>query len=361
MANCHRKEKMDIDLIINIIFYVAVLFVMLVPGVILKKCKLAPDGFGKGISNLVLYVAQPLLIVSAYVNCKSRFSDIWLNILMVLLLSVIAHVIFAGVALNIFRDVPDGKRRILRLATVFSNAAFMGIPLIAALLGEEAAIYASIYNITFNLFLWTLGVFLCTRNSDEDFDGDGDVDVVDELRAAHSTIKNEVSFLKVLVHPVTIASVIGVILLATGANTAIAANLSGDGANLILKLVVECLTMLKALVAPLSMVVIGLRLAEVDFGGIFKDINLYTFLGLRHLVLPLAVVGIAKLLTLIGVPISDEALLVSAILAATPAASSATMFAEKYDCDAGYASKLVIISTILSIVTLPVVVMVAQL
>ena len=352
---------MDINLIINIVFYVAVLFIMLVPGVVLKKCSLVSDTFGKGISNLVLYIAQPILIVSAYVNCTSSFSDIWVNILMVFGLSIVAHVVFAAVALNLFCKAPDDKRRILRLATIFSNAAFMGIPLIGEVLSPEAVIYASIYNITFNLFLWTLGVFLCTSGSGEDVDGDGDSDVFDDIAVAHRTAKSEVSLMKVLTHPVTLASVIGVIILATGANTAIGANLALESPNLLVKLVVKCLTMIKELVAPLSMVVIGLRLADVNFKGIFKDLHMYLFLALRHLVLPLAVVGVARLLMLAGVPITTEALMVVTILAATPAASSATMFAEKYDCDAGYASKLVIISTILSILTIPLVVLVAQL
>lgn len=349
------------NIIPDLIFNVAVLFVMLIPGIVLKKCALVPDGFGKGISNLVLYIAQPLLIVAAYVNCQSRFVDIWQNILFVFLLSIIAHVIFASVALHLFEGAPEGRRRMLRLTTIFANAAFMGIPLIEALLGAEAAIYASIYNITFNLFLWTLGVFLCTRNSDEDVDGDGDSDIFDDLAVAEKVAKKEVSLLKVLIHPVTIASIIGVILLATGANTAIAANMATEEPNVLLRLLVNCLNMLKGLVAPLSMVVIGLRLAEVDFRGIFKDGYMYLFLALRHLVLPLALVGIARLLVLIGVPMSDECILVATILAATPAASSATMFAEKYDCDAGYASKLVAVSTILCIATMPIVVMIAQL
>ena len=350
------------NIVPDLIFNVAVLFVMLIPGIVIKKCRLAPDGFGKGISNLVLYIAQPLLIVAAYVNCKSRFIDIWQNILFVLLLSIIAHVIFSVVALNLFRGAPDAKRRILRLTTIFANAAFMGIPLIEALLGAEAAIYASIYNITFNLFLWTLGVFLCTRNSDEDVDGDGDSDIFDDLAVAEEAVKTkQVSLMKVITHPVTIASIIGVILLATGANTAIGETMASAEPNVLVKLLVNCLNMLKGLVAPLSMVVIGLRLADVDFRGLFKDLNMYLFLALRHLALPLAVVGIAKLLVLIGVPMSSDCILVATILAATPAASSATMFAEKYDCDAGYASKLVAVSTILCIATMPLVVMIAQL
>ena len=346
---------MNGDIISGLIFNVAVLFVMLIPGIVLKKCKLVPDGFGKGVSNLVLYIAQPILIVSAYVNCQSRFADIWVNVLMVFILSIVAHVIFSVVAMLLFGKAPDARRRMLRFATIFANAAFMGIPLIDAICGAECAIYASIYNITFNLFLWTLGVYLCTRREGEDMDGDGDSDVVDELIAARRATKKELSIMKVLLHPVTIASVVGVALLAGGANTAIASELATESPNAVIALIVNCLNMIKGLVAPLSMVVIGLRLADVNFEGFFSDVHMYVFLALRHLVLPLAVLGVCKLLILAGLPITKDVLTVTMILAATPAASSATMFAEKYDCDAAYVSRLVAVSTILCIATIPLV------
>jgi len=348
---------MNGEIISGLIFNVAVLFVMMIPGIVLKKCNLVPDGFGKGISNLVLYVAQPLLIVCAYISCESRFADIWVNVLVVFILSVIAHVIFTVVAMPLFGKAEEGKRRMLRFATIFANAAFMGIPLIDVVCGAECAIYASIYNITFNLFLWTLGVYLCTRRDGEDMDGDGDSDMTDELIAAHRATKKELSLVKVLLHPVTIASVLGVILLASGANNAVAEELAKESPNVIVALIVDCLVMIKGLVAPLSMVVIGLRLADVNFRGFFNDVHMYVFLALRHLVLPLATLGVCKLLALVGVPISPEVMTVTMILAATPAASSATMFAEKYDCDAVYVSRLVVVSTILCILTIPLVMM----
>ena len=88
---------------------------------------------------------------------------------------------------------------------------------------------------------------------------------------------------------------------------------------------------------------------------------MYLFLFLRHLALPLLFLGVSKLLTLIGFPISDGVPLTTLILASTPSATSATMFAEKYNCDAPYTSRLVIISTLLSIFTMPLVVWLFQL
>ena len=132
----------------TLIFYVALLFIMMVPGIIMKKCKLSTDGFGKGISNLVLYIAQPALVFLAYVRPFDM--EILKNAIVVLAISIVMHVIFAVVAMTVFNRAPDSARRMLSFATVFSNAAFMGIPLIEAVLGSAATIYATVYNITFN-------------------------------------------------------------------------------------------------------------------------------------------------------------------------------------------------------------------
>ena len=332
------------DLIIN----VAILFIMMVPGVIMKKCNFCTDAFGKGISNLVLYIAQPCLIVYAYLSCEASFSDIWLGCLMTFILSFVAHIIFTVIALPVFRKAPDGACRMLRFATIFSNAAFMGIPLIQAIIPDPtAAIYASIYNITFNLFLWTLGVKLCTDGL-SDMHNDEDCDCHEHLQAAA-----KISVKKVLFHPVTLASLIGLILLILGVNNTLLASAQ-------LSIISDSLLMLKNLVAPLSMVVIGLRLADIDFHGFFKDVYMYVFLALRHLALPALTVLVMKLLALF-LPISDTVSLVIAIMASAPAATSATMFAEKYDCDAPYVSRLVTVSTILCIATMPVIVLLVQL
>jgi predicted permease len=101
------------------------------------------------------------------------------------------------------------------------------------------------------------------------------------------------------------------------------------------------------------MVVIGLRLADMNFEGCFKDKYLYLFLGLRHIALPFIMVLILKLLPLFGMDIHPAVTTVVVIMASAPAATSATMFAEMYSCDASYVSRAVTISTLLSIVTMP--------
>ena len=320
------------NIALKIVYNVALLFIMMIPGVLMVKCKMSTHGFGKGLSNLVLYIAQPALIFMAYLRPYN--GEILKNSLYVFILSVLVHIIFAVVAMLSFKKAPDSMRRMLRFATIFSNAAFMGIPLIASVLEDVypgATLYASIYNITFNLFLWSLGVYICTDKRDRNENG-----IEDDVEE----IKNNVSPLKALYHPVTIAAAIGLVFFILPIDTYVPG------------IVTESFNMLKGLVAPLSMVVIGLRLAEMNFSGILKDKHMFLFLLLRHILLPLASLGAVKLLGLF-LPIAPVVEMVVVIMASAPAATSATMFAEKYDCDAAYVSRLVTISTLASIVTMP--------
>ena len=315
-----------------IIYNVALLFIMMIPGVLLVKCKMSVNGFGKGLSNLVLYIAQPALIFMAYM--RPYDAEILKNSLYVFILSVLVHIMFSVIAMLCFKRSPESVQRMLRFATIFSNAAFMGIPLIAAVLEDSypgATVYASIYNITFNLFLWSLGVYICTEGRDKNSNGVDDG--VEE-------VKEKASPLKALYHPVTIAAAIGLVFFIFSLG------------NYLPEIVSESFNMLKGLVAPLSMVVIGLRLAEMNFKGFFKDKDMYIFLLLRHIALPLLTVGMVKLLALM-LPIAPVVQMVVVIMASAPAATSATMFAEKYDCDAAYVSRLVTASTLISIVTMP--------
>ena len=323
-----------LDTAISLIYQVAILFLLMLPGIILIKKKLVPDTFGKGLSGFVLYIAQPCLVFLAYLRpYDPKVLD---GVLWVLLFSVLAHLIFIAAALLVFRRAPKEKRKMLHMATIFSNAAFMGLPLIEVLLGGEALLYATIYNITFNLVLWSLGVYLCTY--DKDLNGDGEQTVEE-----HSTIRRQalrsVGF--ALIHPVTIASFLGLLFFFLPIHEYVPA------------LLADTFGMLKSTVAPLSMVVIGLRLATTSFGGLGRDKHLYIFLALRHVLLPLSVLALLRGAAMLFPSLSDTVIQVVVILASAPAASSATMFAERYGCDAGYVGKLVTVSTALSILTMP--------
>ena len=338
-----------------IIYNVALMFAMMIPGFIMKKFRLCPEGFGKGLSKLVLYIAQPTLVFLAYI--REFDMNILINSLWVFIIAVIIHIIFAVVALASFKKASNSTRAMLRFTTIFSNAAFMGIPLIGAVVEPVcpgATMYASIYNIVFNLFLWSLGVYIC--NEDRDIDGDGiaDQSYLEDIKEVHAQLDFGKSIKKALFHPVTIAAALGLVFFIVPFGSIIPeAITTSEPYTVCIGFILEALTWLKNLVAPLSMLIIGIRLADMKFAGMLKDKHMYLFLAYRHVILPLVSVGIVKLAMLIGLPMDAAAGTVCVILAAAPAASSATMFAEQYDCDAVYVSRLVTVSTLISIISMP--------
>ena len=327
---------------------VLTLFLLMIPGIIMKKANLINEGSAKTLSNILLYITTPAMILVGFI--RPFDADVLECVISVLIFAAILHPLFMLIGVLALKRVSDeGRRRMLTFATVFSNAAFMGIPLVEKVLGSEALIYASVYNITFNLFLWSFGVYVCTEDRDEDGDGVTDGDVLTdyhEIRRQNPLLK---SLRTAVLHPVTIAALIGLVFFFLPIDTYVPS------------LVVESLTHLKSLVIPLSMMVIGLRLSDIDFHGILKEKSMYLFLILRHAALPVLVYVIMKIMIMTGVTISTEVMLVVLIMASAPAASSATMFAERYDCDAPYVSKLVTVSTLLSIATMPLITMLAYL
>ena len=329
------KEVCILSIVVDIIYSVATFFIMMIPGIILKKAKMADESIGKGLSNLVLYIAQPALIFVSYLRDFSL--DILINAAYVLVLSFVVHVIFTLIARLIYKTAPDKMRRMLEFATIFSNAAFMGIPLIAAVLEDTypgATLYASIYNITFNIFLWSVGVKICTEGRDKNENG-----ISDHVDAG----KSGAGIIKALTHPVSIAAYLGLIVFCFSLH------------KYIPELITDSLVMLKNVVAPLSMIVLGFRFVDVDFKRVLKDKFMYIFLLARHIALPVIIIGLLKLLILVGLPISEVVVKAIVIMASAPAATSATMFAEKYDCDSAYVSGLVAVSTLASIATMPLV------
>ncbi len=301
---------------------VLTLVFMVIPGVLLKKCKLAGEGLGVGLSNIVLYVAQPGMIILAFIQPFD--AEVLRRSIAVAVLCFLFHAMFFGISLLLYRRAKVGIQKVLRFATVFTNAGYMGVPLIQALLGNDAAIYATFYVIFFNIFVWTVGCFIYT----------GD--------------KKYISLKKAFLNPATISVAIGLVIFLTPLD-----------AHMPL-VITKSLGMLNALVAPLSMMIIGLRLADLDFKGFFKDPYLYEYLAVRMLALPVICFGILKLTALLGIYSDVIAFSVLFVCASTPGATATSMFAEKYGGDPYYAGKLVSISTILSVGTMPLVSLLMQ-
>ena len=328
---------------------VLLLFCMMIPGFIIRKARLGDDKLPLGFTNTILYITQPAMLIVGFF--RPFDATILKTALVVLILSFVAHLMFFGVSLLLFRSAPEHLRKVYRFSIVFANAGYMGIPLMSMVLGDEAAVYASVYIIGFNFFAWSLGCLIYTGDT------------------------SYISPKKMLLNAATIPTFLGIFLFVINAYSWLPASVSG--------FVSDALGMLKETVAPMSMMVIGMRLADLKLKGAFRDKFMYLSLGMRLLALPCAVFVLLWLCKLLGF-FETTAFTTVLICAATPSAALTGMFAERFapkpdpaKLEAGEAeavemrdravesavtaSKLVSISTILSLLSMPLVALLLQL
>ena len=312
---------------------VAVLVLMIIPGFLLAKFGLMTKDAGKNISNLILYAAQAALIIAGF--CAMNPSrDILLRMLAVFLLAALSHIIFYLIGRLIYGRTEEKMKKILIFSTVFTNAGYMGIPLMTALFADtnpEVAIYGSVYVTAFNLFLWSLGAFLYT----------GD--------------KKYISVRKMLINPATVATFFGLLIFFLSAIPSVRDYVIEPIIRNPNGIVSPLLSSLKSLVAPLSMIIIGLRLTSLQLGRALRDKYLYINIAVGLLIAPAIIFCVLKLLSVTGIYHDELTASVIMIAASAPAATATSMFAEKFDGDAVYAGLIVSLTSILCVVTMPLV------
>ncbi|GAA0181643.1 AEC family transporter [Clostridium sediminicola] len=293
---------------VDIINQVLVLFFIMLVGYYGKKRNIINEEINKGLSQILLRITLPLLIISSF---NFTYSDELIgNIIIVFFVSLIMHLMLIVLAKVLFPKVEKDKKAVLKFITVFSNSGFMGFPILLSLYGKIAVLYGSIFNINFNLFIWTYGLMLYTEKKD------------------FKNIK------KVILNPGIVSVGIGIlrVLLSVQFPSAIQGTLEIVG----------------NMTTPISMMIIGVMFADVKLKEIISDWTLYYGSLIRLIVVPLIILLIMKRL-----PIDPIIIKVMIIIAAMPAAALGAIFAESTGRAPKYASKVVFVTTLFSIITIP--------
>ncbi len=315
---------------------VLLLSVMVILGVIMRKAGKVDEKTSKYFADVVIYLAQPAMIIYSFLDVKLN-TKIVTTATFVLIASLVLHLLYYAVSSMFFNKVPEKQKCILKYSAMFTNAGFMGIPLISELFGSEAAIYATFYVVSFNMFNWSLGCYLYTKD------------------------KSYMSPKKMFLNPATIPTYIGLFFFILGGFVTVPEALAPAWSGFIVPLVKDnILFLLKSTVIPLSMMMIGIRLAESDLRTVVKDKNMPLLIFIRLLAIPVCVAFILKGISMLGILPAELVTNGSAVLvisSSTPVAAMASIFAERYDGDAIYASKLVSASTLVSLLTMPLIAM----
>ena len=314
------------DVLITVVF----LLLLAVPGFVFAKLKMLPVSASETISTIVLYGCQPVLIVTSFQNCAFS-SDIALNMLIVAGIAAALHVLFFFVLkLAFYKWSENDKIGIVKYLSVFSNCGFMGLPFLQSLFSDsgmqaEVLIYCAVIIVVFQVLNWTFGVYIIT----------GD--------------KKQVSLKKTMLNPVIISVFIGLIMFFVLKKPITELTDAGSLGGKILAKLMASLNYISNMVTPLSMFVIGIRLANVGMKQLFMDKWAYVPTIVKLIIMPVVVMFCVSYL-----PISSTIKYTIFFLLSMPSATSGVMMAVKFGKNGDFASICVLLSTILCVFTIPV-------
>ena len=300
---------------------VGILFALMAVGAVCRRLKLIDDAAVKGMVNVLVLVVTPALII----HCFQRpFDSSKLAALGIAFgIAFAAHLALIVTAMLAIRHRTADTQCVLRVATVFSNAGFMGIPLENALFGADGVFYGIIYVVVFNIMMWSWG--FCTMKG------------VDFRHLGREQLRT------VCVNPGTVGIALGLPLFL--------------GSVQLPGVIAKPIEFLSDLNTPVAMLVIGYYLAGAKLGPVLRSGSAYLAAGIRLLAYPLVLLAV---LYPFRAALDRTMALALVTAASAPVAAMVSMFASKFARDVDMSVGLVSGTTLLSILTMPVVIALAM-
>jgi len=293
---------------------IILMFILMAVGLLTNKLGFMHGQTATDLTNILLYIVSPCLIVNAF---EQRFSASRLQALAMVMLGILlTYAVMVLVTNLVFKRVADTNlQRIMRFGSVYSNAGFMGVPLASALFGSTGVFFAVASLAGFNLFCWTHGIALFTPKRSDD---------------------RHVNWRQILLNPNIVAIVVGLIIFVSAVHLPSLLN--------------QTITDVSSINTPLSMIVIGNSLAAVKLNRQTLNPRLWWPLLLRNLLFPITNILILRAFGVSGIP-----LYTTVLMAACPVAGNVVLFTLKAHGDTTPAVTLMSLSTILCMGTIPLV------
>lgn len=290
-----------------------IIFLLIGLGFFIRKIKLINDGFTQGATNLIIYVTLPAMVLASMDRDFTR--ELALNGLIIFLLGGLMYAILSIIAFIFVkvRKINDDSKGVYLYMIIFGNVGYLGYPIMSIAFGEIGVFYAAFFNIWFNILTWTLGVKLMS--------------------------KDRVSITKLLLNPGLLATLLGVVIFF----------LSID----LPSTVKTTLEMIGNTTVPLAMFVIGAFLADAKFSSTVKNKELYMASLMKLIAGPLLMVII-----LFSVELSSTIKAIPIVMSGMPSGVNTAIFARMFNRDYKLASQGVVLSTALSLITLPLLLMI---
>lgn len=296
----------------EIILSLVKLFLMIIPGYILSKKNIIDEHQCKGVSSIVINLTWPCLIVC---SLQMAFSvELVINMGYIAVAMLAAMVIAYAFAKGTCRvmNIDKSKAYLITFMLMFGNTGFMGIPVCTVLYGQEGTFYAALLDAIGDIFIFTVGLLLIEK----------------------STGKHIGLGIKHFLTPGFASIVIGIGLFVSGIQLP--------------DVIYMPLDKIGSATTPLAMFVVGYQLGNIHFKEMIGDIRLYAMSVLKLLAMP--VIFYAVMMIVFG----ELSLFAKVVVLemAMPVAACTTMYSEQYDGDVGFATKGVLLTTVISIITL---------
>ena len=291
------------------------LFLVIALGYFLFKMKLFDVDLNKKLTSILLTVTTPAMIVSSVLSTTvtQGLSDI----VFVFILGFGIYLIMPILGFFIVKvlRIPLSQQGLYIFMTVFSNIGFMGFPVMKAIFGHEAVFFTAIFNMIFNLFVFTVGVVIMNYGTGQ---------------KVKLNPKN-------LLSPGVIASLVALFIYFTGIKLP--------------DVLSSTITMIGDITTPMAMLLIGSTLATIPIKEVFTELRIYPYTIIKQIIVPIIAYPILKMF------VGDPLILgIALIMISMPVANSAVLFATEYDGDISLAAKTVFMTTLLSVVTIPIIV-----
>ena len=287
------------------------LFVIMFMGYAVVKAGLMKSSESKSVSVILVYLVIPCVIIKAFQ--VDYTPDVQKGLFLAIAAAVAIHILFLLITIPLKKIF---QMDVIEQATsIYSNAGILVIPLVQELLGQDYVIYSSAYIAVQLILLWTQGKnMLCEEEKLEWKKVFLNVNII-------SIIAGIVLFLFRIKLPAGVQDVLG---------------------------------MMNNMIGPLGMLLAGMAIAEVPLKSIFTKKRNYLSVAFRLLLYPVLGLFLMKAIQIVvNLENSSQILLTVYLACVTPACASVTSMAQLYDKDAAYASSLYVLTTLLSIVTMP--------
>ncbi|BET21859.1 AEC family transporter [Solobacterium moorei] len=283
---------------------------MLGIGFFLRKKEIVTAEIRKGLSALLINVVLPCTVILSFMNDSIVNSDLLMTCLLAVVISAIIQTVSIIASKFLFNRYEKMDANVLTYGMIVSNSAFIGIPIIQSIYGSEAVMFASVFQIPIIVTMWTIGLALFKP--------------IDHKHALQSVIRN----------PSVVAVLIGFIIMLTGIKFPI--------------FIEKTISSIASCTTAISMFVVGSILSDIEWNNLL-DKKVLFFCSIRLIAYPFIVFIV---LTFANAPTLIKAIAV--IMTGMPAGSTAAILAEQYGCDAKFAAKLILVSTALSVITIPI-------